>query len=120
MKLKLTMKIAFLLLCGMSFGQDYENDLSSLRTIDDQIQEEQYSTEKIAMTDRLIVQTPVLKKDKSFYSKKEWKKIKKQLKKNKRRYSNAKNEFRTHKTLDTIYLNTSSSLSNEKSRLSGW
>ncbi|WP_159025465.1 hypothetical protein [Aquimarina sp. Aq78] len=121
MKLKFAFSIAFLLVCSMSFGQDFENDLTSVKTIDDQIQEEQYSTDKIAMTDRLVIQAPIRIKDKDFYSKKEWRKIKKQLKKNKKRVSNAKNSIYASKVMDTIYIdiptyNTGSS----QSRLSGW
>ncbi|WP_152538557.1 hypothetical protein [Aquimarina macrocephali] len=104
MKLKFALSIAFLLVCSMSFGQDFENDLTSVKTIDNQIQEEQYSTDKIAMTDRLVIQAPIRMKDKDFYSKKEWRKIKKQLKKNKKRVSNAKNSIYASKVMDTIYI----------------
>ncbi len=122
MKLKFALNIAFLLVCGMSFGQDFENDLTSVKTIDNQIQEEQYSTAEIAMTDRLVILAPIKIKDQDFYSKKEWRKIKKQLKKNKKRVSNAKNSIiYASKVMDTIYIdipayNTGSS----QSRLSGW
>jgi hypothetical protein len=122
MKLKFALNIAFLLVCGMSFGQDFENDLTSVKTIDNQIQEEQYSTAEIAMTDRLVILAPIKIKDQGFYSKKEWRKIKKQLKKNKKRVSNAKNSIiYASKVMDTIYIdipayNTGSS----QSRLSGW
>lgn len=102
----------------MSFSQDFENDLSSVKAIDDQIIEEQYSTDKIAVVDRLVVQTPIKQKDKGFYSKREWRKIKKQLKKNRRRVSNTKNSIYASKVLDTIYLNVPKF--SEESRLSGW
>ncbi|WP_282080834.1 hypothetical protein [Aquimarina algiphila] len=120
MKLKFTLNIAFLLVCGMSFGQDFKNDFSSVKTIDTQIQEEQYSTDQIAMSDRLVVKTPIKKKDKRFYSKKEWRKIKKQLSRNKKRVSNTKNSIYTSRTIDTIYLNIPVNNNNNESRLSGW
>ncbi|GGX05946.1 hypothetical protein [Aquimarina muelleri] len=118
MKLKFAINITFLLLCGISFGQNFENEFTSVKNIDNQILEEEYSTDKISTTDRLIVQTPSVKKDKSFYSKKEWKKIKKQLKKNKKRFSNIKNNIYSSKTIDTIYLNVPDH--STESRLSGW
>ncbi|PKV49611.1 hypothetical protein ATE84_1643 [Aquimarina sp. MAR_2010_214] len=121
MKLKFALSIAFLLVCSISFGQDFKNDLSSVKTIDNQIQQEQYSTDEIAMTDRLIIQTPIKTKSKDFYSKKEWRKIKKQLKKNKRRVSNTKNSVYTYKVIDTIYIDIPSfNTVRGKSRLSGW
>lgn len=118
MRLKFAMSITFLLLCSISFGQNFENEFTSVKNIDNQILEEQYSTDKISTTDRLIVQTPATKRDKGFYSKKEWKKIKKQLKKNRKRFSNIKNSIHSSKTIDTIYLNIPSH--NTESRLSGW
>lgn len=118
MKLKFAINIAFLLLCGISFGQNFENEFTSVKSIDNQILEEQYSTDKISTTDRLIVQTPSINKDEGFYSKKEWKKIKRQLKKNRRKFSNAKNSIHSSKTMDTIFLNIPDQ--HTESRLSGW
>lgn len=120
MKLKFAINVAFLLLCGISFGQNFENEFTSVKNIDNQILEEQYSTDKISTTDRLIVQTPIKDEDESFYSKKEWKKIKKQLKKNKKRFSNSNNSIHTSKIIDTIYLNIPIPTHTRESRLSGW
>ncbi|WP_108808315.1 MULTISPECIES: hypothetical protein [Aquimarina] len=121
MKLKFAFNIAFLLVFSMSFGQDFENDLTSVKTIDNQIQEEQYSTDEIAMTDRLVIHAPIKMKDKDFYSKKEWRKIKKQLKKNKRRASNAKHSIYASKVMDTIYIDIPAyNIGSGQSRLSGW
>ncbi|WP_159090935.1 hypothetical protein [Aquimarina aquimarini] len=121
MKLKLTILIAFCLICGMSFGQDFEYDLTSVKTIDNQIIEEQYSTETMSSADRLlVVQTPIKKKGKEFYSKKEWQKIKKQLKKNKKRAS--KQNIHAYKKMDTIYLDIPNHRNDrtKESRLSAW
>jgi hypothetical protein len=121
MKSKLALNITFLLLCGISFGQGFDNDLISVKTIDNQIQEEQYSTNKVAITDRLVIQAPIKIKDKSFYSKKEWRKIKKQLKKNQRRVFNTKNSIHTSKVMDSMYINIPAyTTKNKQSRLSGW
>ncbi len=117
MKLKFALNIVFLLTSGMFFGQDFKNDFSSVKTIDTQIQEKQYSTDQIAMSDRLVVKTPIKKKNKRFYSKKEWKKVKKQISRNRKRFSNTKKNIHTPITIDTIYLNIP--VHNKEYRLSG-
>ncbi|MEW7290864.1 hypothetical protein [Aquimarina sp. 2304DJ70-9] len=121
MKLKLLITFSLLWVCSTSFSQEFINDLTPVRTIDDQIQEEQYSTDKIPMVDRLVLRAPIKnisRRDKQFYSKKEWRKIKKQLQKNKKRFSELNNEIHTFKTIDTIYMDIP--INRKESRLSGW
>ncbi|WP_062056276.1 hypothetical protein [Aquimarina longa] len=119
MKLKLAIQISFLLICAICFSQDFENELTSIKTIDNQIKEEQYGTPEITVIDRLVLKTTIEKNDTN-YSKKEWRKIKKQLRKNKKRIYSTKNSIHTSKTIDTIYLNIPAYNINQKSRLSGW
>jgi len=55
----------------------------------------------------LVVKTSVKnisKKDKQFFSKKEWKKIKKQLLRNKKRISTTENAIHTYRIIDTVYV----------------
>ncbi|MEW7277221.1 hypothetical protein ABW636_01335 [Aquimarina sp. 2201CG1-2-11] len=106
MKLNLVIYFTFLFVCSMSFGQDFQTDYSSVRSIDDQIQEEQYSTnQEDVVVNRLIVESSILTKDKDFYSKKEWRRIKRELRKNKKKAFSFKNNIHTSKTLDTIHVN---------------
>lgn len=98
-----------------------QNDLTSVKTIDDQIQEESYSTDEVPLVDRLLLRVPIeniSKRDKQFYSKKEWKKIKKQLARNKKRLSQTDNAIHTSKIIDTIYMDIPKGTS--ASSLSGW
>ncbi len=121
MKLRTIITIAFFCVFGVSFGQDYKNDLTSVKTIDNQIQEEQYSTDKVSEVDRLLLTTPmenVSRSDKQFFSRREWRKIKKQLQKNKKRIIGEKNSIHTSKVMDTIYFNVPTQ--GGESRLSGW
>ncbi len=121
MKVKALMIISLFCICNISFGQEFKNDLTSVKTIDNQIQEEQYSTDEIPLVDRLLLRTPIDNisyRDKQFYSKKEWRKIKKQILKNKKKITNQKNSIHVSKVIDTIYLDIPSF--NKVSRLSGW
>ncbi|MBQ0735080.1 hypothetical protein [Aquimarina celericrescens] len=121
MKLKILITISLLCICSISFGQDFKNDLTSVKTIDNKIQEKKYSSDDIATADRLLLKTSlenISKKDKRFFSKKEWRKIKKQLLKNKKRLSKLEDGIHTYKAIDTIYLDAPSN--STKSSLSGW
>ncbi len=121
MKLKLLLTFSLLWVCSASFGQEFINDFTSVRSIDDQIQDERYSTDEISMVDRLLLRTPIQnisREDKQFYSKKEWRKIKKQLQKNKKRFSELNSEIYTSKTIDTIYMDIP--INRGESRISGW
>ena len=42
MKLKAFLMIAFCFLLGTTFGQEYKNDLTSVKTIDNQLQDEDF------------------------------------------------------------------------------
>ncbi len=116
------MLIVLLCICGISHGQDFKSDLSSVKTIDNQIQEKKYSSDDVSVAaDRLLLKSSVeniSKKDKHFFSKKEWKKIKKQILKNKKRISKLEDGIHSYKTLDTIYLDAP--VYSTKSSLSGW
>ena len=123
MKLKALMTILCFCMCSIFYGQDFKNDLTSVKTIDNQIQEKKYSSEDVSTTaDRLVLKTPlenITKKDKQFFSRKEWRKIKKQLSKNKKRISKLEDGIHTYRTMDTIYVDTKKSYTT-KSGLSGW
>ncbi len=123
MKLSVVITVTLFWVCSISFGQDFKNDLTSIKTIDDKIQEERFSDDgnEIVVADRLLLKTSiknVSRKDKQFYSKKEWKKIKKQLLKNKKRISELENGIHTSKVIDTIYFDIPSY--DKQSRISGW
>ncbi|MEB3343989.1 hypothetical protein U6A24_00875 [Aquimarina gracilis] len=122
MKLKILMTISCLCVCSIFYGQDFKNDLTSVKTIDNQIQENKYSSDDVSVTtDRLVLKTSmdnISKKDKQFFSKKEWRKIKKQLLKNKKRISKIEGGIHTYKTIDTIYVDIESYPT--RSSLSGW
>ena len=104
MKLNLIIYFTFLLVCSMSFGQDFQTDYPSVKSIDHQIQEEQYNTSQDVIVNRLIVESSVFTNDKDFYSKKEWRRIKRDLRKNKKRAYSYKNDIITSKALDTVHV----------------
>ncbi|TPN85918.1 hypothetical protein [Aquimarina algicola] len=120
MRFKFVILTAFIIISSVSFGQEFKNDLTSVKTIDNQIQDEQFSIDQ--MSDRLVVKTSIDKQNQDFYSKKEWKKIKKQLRKNRKKFSNKGNNIHSYKVIDTIYLNIPNRRSNQSSRtrLSAW
>ncbi len=123
MKFKVLFSIFMLLVCSLSFGQDFKNDLTSLKTIDNQIIEEQYNTNEVVIADRLVVQTSVdniSEEDKRYYSKKEWKKIKKAILRNKKRVNAKKNSIHAFKLMDTIFLKHPSGVNVKESSLSAW
>ncbi|AXT61017.1 hypothetical protein D1816_11890 [Aquimarina sp. AD10] len=123
MKLKVLITILLLCFCSVSFGQDYKSNLTSVKTIDDQLLEEKYdANEEVAVADRLVLKTSVEKiseKDKQFFSRKEWRKIKKQLLKNKKRISKSKEAIHTTKIMDTVFIEIPIK-NNLRSSLSGW
>ncbi|GAA4277102.1 hypothetical protein GCM10022259_18260 [Aquimarina mytili] len=55
---------------------------------------------------------------KSFLKEKKWRKIKRQIRRNKKKFSTNKNLIHTSKTVDTIYLNAPSKTN--ETRLSDW
>ncbi|MBP2832418.1 hypothetical protein J8281_09500 [Aquimarina sp. U1-2] len=122
MKLGFLCIVSFLCMSSISsFGQDFKNDLTSVKTIDDKIQKEKYNSNEVATADRLVLRTSlenISKKDKAFFSKKEWRKIKRQLSKNKKRFTKVENSIHTYKTVDTIFIDTP--IQTTKSRLSSW
>ncbi len=118
MKLNFVVNLAFLLFVSLSFSQDFQSNLSSVRSIDNQIQEEEYSTSNESSVNRLILESSTASKEKGLYSKKEWRKIKKQLRKNKKRVFSFKNNIHTSKTIDTIHINIP--VYDKNTRLSSW
>lgn len=122
MKLKLIIAIIAVGAFGTSYGQTYKTNLSSVETIDNQIQDESYSSE-VPVADRLLITAPIeniSKSDKQFFSRKEWRKIKKQLQKNKKRILSEANSIHSYKVVDTIYLDVPTNTKESKqSRLSG-
>ncbi len=120
MKLKLLLTFSLLLAFHTFYGQEFSFQLTSVRSIDDQIQEEQYSTDEVPLVDRLVLRVPIKnisRRDKQFYSKKEWRKIKKQIQKNKKRLS-MDHQIHSIKALDTIYMDIPKG--GESSLSSGW
>ncbi|GAA4277103.1 hypothetical protein [Aquimarina mytili] len=121
MKLKLLMTFSLLWVCSASFSQEFKGYLTSVKSIDDQIQEERYSTDEVPTVDRLVFKSPIeniSRKDKQFFSKKEWRKIKNQLKKNKKRISKLQDGIHTSKIIDTVYMDLPKPT--RESSLSGW
>ena len=121
MKINVLMIISLICTCSISFGQEFKNDLTSVKTIDDQIQEGEYSTDAIPLIDRLLLRTTIDNisyRDKKFYNKREWRKIKKQILKNKKKMANQKDGIHISKMVDTVYLYIP--FFNKASRLSGW
>ncbi|WP_025741155.1 hypothetical protein [Aquimarina pacifica] len=111
------MKVKFIIssiiiMCAVnvSLGQDLKNDFASIKAIDNQIEEEEYNTDQTIVIDRLIVKSPIKESDERFYSKKEWRKIKKQL--------HITNRAKTLGKNDTIYITIPQYPT--KSSLSGW
>lgn len=119
MKLNFVIYVTFLFVCSISYTQDFQTDLSSIRTIDNQIQKEQFNTtQEDILINRLVLESSTQNKEKGFYSKKEWRRIKKELRKNKKRVFSYKNNIYTNKTIDTIHIDIP--VYNKKSDLSSW
>jgi len=62
-----------------SFSQNSESDLFSIKTLDEQIEEKSYTNGNHRIIDRFIIKAPISDNTKKLYSKKEWRRIKKQL-----------------------------------------
>ncbi len=99
-----TLCILFICIIQVSFGQDLKNEFVSIKDIDNQIEEQHYNTDDTSrVIDRLVVKTPIKESDERYYSKKEWKKIKKQLQSSTTK-GLEKNGTSLTKKGDTIYI----------------
>lgn len=104
MKLKMLTIMSMIWICQSAFGQVNQIEQTSINSA---ISNNSNSTNVSTKND--IAQTSTQnklnqKKNDIFYSKKEWKKIQKEIQKNKKRIANSKDGIHTSKVLDTIYL----------------
>ncbi len=116
---KMKMKIAMttvLLLCisYSSIGQSNTTDFKSISNNTLQKQASSYTTTSVEVNENIDQQS----KNTTIYSEKKWKKIRKQIEKNKKRASKYKSDVYASKKIDTIYLDIPAN--SGKSRLSGW
>jgi len=99
MKLKISITVMLLSVSFLSIGQSTINSQFS-NTIDNEVLQDKEPKD-------------------SLFKEKEWKKIKKQIQKNKKRYDTYKSTMSLSKVIDTVYLNVPSN-KKEDSRLSDW
>ncbi|MBQ4818493.1 hypothetical protein [Aquimarina sp. MMG016] len=119
MKLKILIPTVFLLIIHISFGQEYKSSTESIKIVDTKIVEGSYNADEQVKTDNLIVKSLENRSSNiQSYSKKEWKKIRKKMRKAKKRISNNGDIIHTSKVLDTVFI--SPSYSNNRTQLSGW
>jgi len=126
MKLKMGITFAFLCLFScFSFGQDYKNNIKSIKEIDIKIEKGQYQADTSISADRLIIEiSENLNKNQkqtssSFpYTDEEWTEIKRQILKNKKRVLDNKEIF-ISKVVDTVFVPIPTDIQNT-SQLSGW
>ena len=122
------MKFAFLavLFGGIIFvsAQDYSSTTESIRLLDSKIEDGQFKTDKKLSTEKLTLISSEsssqerLEHEEFILNDKEWKKIKKQMKRNRNKVKNQEDYVHTFKKIDTIFLSPSKHL--EKIELSGW
>ncbi|WP_298317812.1 hypothetical protein [uncultured Aquimarina sp.] len=120
MRLKIGIAFIMFCICSVSFGQDYKNNIKSLKEVDIKIEEGQYSADDSVSADRLIIESSenaALNQDYTSCIDEEWADIKKQILNNKKRVAE-NNEVFVSKTVDTVFV-TAPSFS-KKSQLSGW
>ncbi|GGX05939.1 hypothetical protein [Aquimarina muelleri] len=106
--------IILLLVFNMSIGQNSIINYKLINTANKsnlQISDNQINN-KLIKHDTVTTNKPIRIKS---YNEKEWRKIKKQIKKSKKRFSNAKNPIHSIRKIDTVYIHTS-----KESLLSGW
>ncbi len=117
MKMKIAMTTVVLLcITYSSIGQSNTTDFKSITITNNTLQKQNlsYTTNSIEANENVAQRS----KNTNRYSEKEWKKIRKQIQRNKKRVSKYKSNVYASKKIDTIYLDIPSH--NEKSRLSGW
>ncbi len=107
-----------LLLCisYSSIGQSNTTDFKPITITNNTLQKQasSYTTNSVEANENVAQQS----KNTTIYSEKKWKKIRKQIEKNKKRASKYKSNVYASKKIDTIYLDIPSN--SGKSRLSGW
>ena len=126
----MTMKMKFAFLAvffgGIIFvsAQDYSSNTESIRLLDSKIEDGQFKTDKKLSTEKLTLissessSQEKLEQEEFILNDKEWKKIKKQMKRNRKKVKNQEDYVHTYKKIDTIFL--SPSKHSEKIELSGW
>jgi len=120
MKLKIVFTIGLFYICGISFAQDYKNNIKSLKEVDIKIEQGLYSIDDSISADKLIIQSSEqwsLTGQKA-NSNKEWVDIKKQILNTKKRVLQ-NNEIFASKVIDTVFVTIPNHPSGE-SQLSGW
>ncbi|WP_152538556.1 hypothetical protein [Aquimarina macrocephali] len=117
MKMKIAMTTVVLLcITYSSIGQSNTTDFKSITITNNTLQKQNlsYTTNSIEANENVAQRS----KNTNRYSEKKWKKIRKQIQRNKKRVSKYKSNVYASKKIDTIYLDIPSH--NGKSRLSGW
>ncbi|EZH74523.1 hypothetical protein ATO12_12190 [Aquimarina atlantica] len=117
MKIKIAMTTVLLLCISYSsIGQSNTTDFKSITITNNTLQKHNlsYTANSVEANKNVAEQS----KNTTIYSEKKWKKIRKQIEKNKKRASKYKSSVYASKKIDTIYLDIPNN--SGKSRLSGW
>jgi len=93
MKLKMILIMILIWFGQNTFGQTNVTEKNNSKNAEAEYSEETTTNSATA-----------IKRSEIYYSDKEWKKIKNQIKRNKKRITNSKNGIHSYKKLDTIYL----------------
>ncbi len=116
MKFKMTMIVALICMGQTTFAQVNKTKETSEENKDAINQIIEYQKENV---DNTTTKQEVLRiKDHIYYSDKEWKKIKRQIRRNRKRITNSNDGIHSSKVLDTIYLEIKISKTN--SQITDW
>ncbi|MDY8136535.1 hypothetical protein [Aquimarina sp. 2201CG5-10] len=121
MKLKIVMAFSFLLLLQMSYAQDIKTVKKPLKTKNAKVNDTKDfdTTSNIQDYSKLSsLEKESNTKTSKTYTDKKWKKIERQIKRNKKRISQQKQEIKASKIIDTIFLDIPK-FTND-TRLSDW
>ncbi|MFD2564224.1 hypothetical protein [Aquimarina rubra] len=100
MKLQILMMIALIWIGQSTFGQTTETKNNST----DKNSQNKTAQAKGTLITNISEQGQSPKNNDIYYSEQEWKKIKQEIRKNRKRITNSKDGIHTSKILDTIYL----------------
>jgi len=112
MKLKMVFVLALIWIAQSSFGQ--VSEVNDTTVAANSFTSDGIDYKKTTVTETSSKQEMLDNNNALFYTNKEWRKIKRQIKKNKKRITNSKEGIHTSKVVDTIYLHikTNSQLTN--------
>lgn len=126
----MTMKLKFAFLAMVLIGvlgiyaQDYSSNIESIRLLDSKIEDGQFNTDKNLSTEILTLMPSgssskeKLEHEKFILNDNEWKKIKKQMRRNRRKVKSEDDYVHTYKKMDTVFLSPTKHF--KKIELSGW